>query len=146
MRVLFICTGNTCRSPMAQGLAKRYFPEEVEVFSAGIQAIDGDKVSKNAVSILNEKSIDISQHQAVKLTRDMIASADHVFTMTRSQERLLSAAYPEFADKIQCLGDIGPDRKEIPDPWGGSIAVYRACAQDIEEKLLRLSSELKMRR
>lgn len=142
MKLLFVCTGNTCRSPMAQGLAKLYFPSEVEVISAGINALEGVEASLNAVKVLQEKGIDISVHKAVRLTKDMIASADHVLTMTKSQKEYLSSNHPEFSEKIKCLGHMSSPEKEVSDPWGGSITLYRRCAAEIAQQLETIAFKL----
>ncbi|UWG97194.1 low molecular weight protein arginine phosphatase [Dehalobacter sp. DCM] len=133
MKILFVCTGNTCRSPMALGLARLYFPVEHELASAGIHAYTGDAVSRHASEALKEKGIDISRHRATQLIRDSVEHADLILTMTHAQQDLLTEAYPEFQDKIKQIGDWAGLRKEITDPWQGSLATYRQCAADIEE-------------
>jgi protein-tyrosine phosphatase len=127
---------------MAQGLAKLCFGEGFEVMSAGLQAFDGDRVSENAVKVLEEKGIDIGSHRAVRLTADMAAQADFLFTMTRSQAILLTSIYPEFRHKIHCLGDYCGLGKEVSDPWGGSLEHYRTCGAEIEQMLKKVVSVL----
>lgn len=133
MRILFVCTGNTCRSPMALGLARLYFPDEYKLDSAGINAFNGDVVSRHAAETLREKGIDISSHTATRLNSDMLKNADLILTMTKAQELLLAEAYPESRGKIKQLGDWAGLRKEIPDPWQGSLETYRLCAAELEE-------------
>lgn len=142
MKILFVCTGNTCRSPMAQGLAGLYLSDEYEISSAGIDASDGDCVSENAVKALRGKGIDISAHKAVRLRRELIASVDYVFTMTRSQEAYLSCTYPEFKEKFMLLGDWINSGREIPDPWLGSYESYQCCAQELEEIIKSVSKRV----
>ncbi|RNC28894.1 MAG: Protein-arginine-phosphatase [Candidatus Dichloromethanomonas elyunquensis] len=127
---------------MAQGLAKRCFSEEVEVFSAGINAFEGDCISKNAAAVLMEKGIDISQHKAVKLTKELIENVDLVFSMTKAQELFLSHGYPHYRKKIRCLGYLSDPPKEVSDPWGSSLETYRRCAQEIEQMLIEISRKL----
>ncbi|NLI91095.1 MAG: low molecular weight protein arginine phosphatase [Peptococcaceae bacterium] len=141
MRLLFVCTGNTCRSPMAQGLAKLYFSNKVEVVSAGINAFETEPVSSNAQKVLWEKGIDISEHRAVRCSKELIEGADFIFTMTKAQESYLSCTYPQYKDKIRCLGYLSGD-KEVPDPWGGSIETYRRCAIEMEKMLGKIAQEL----
>lgn len=142
MKILFVCTGNTCRSPMAQGLAGFYLTNEYEIFSAGIDAFDGDCVSENAVKALRGKGIDISGHKAVRLRRELITHADYVFTMTRSQEAYLSRTYPEFKEKFMLLGDWTNSCREISDPWLGSYESYQDCAQELEEIIKTMAKSL----
>lgn len=143
MRILFVCTGNTCRSPMAQGLAQKYFPEGTEILSAGLHALPGDKVSDNAVSALKEHGIDISGHTATRLHKELLESADYVFTMTKAQQQYLTSSYPEYADKIMTLGGFLGIGKDISDPWGGSLEDYRVCAQELQELIARLAESIK---
>lgn len=142
MKILFVCTGNTCRSPLAQGLAKNYFPDD-EILSSGINAYEGQSVSENAVQALREKNIDISKNKAVQLQEHLLSTADYVFTMTKSHELYLVSAYPEFSAKIKRLGDFVGFDKDILDPWGGSLDEYRCCANELEELLKILTERLK---
>lgn len=142
MKILFVCTGNTCRSPLAQGLAKNYFPED-EILSSGINAYEGQPVSENAVQVLKEKKIDISNNKAAKLHEQLLSTADYVFTMTKSHELYLVNVYPEFRSKIKRLGDFVGQDKDILDPWGGSLEDYRCCANQLEELLKVLAERLK---
>lgn len=139
MKILFVCTGNTCRSPMARGLAELYLPEEFEVFSAGINALEGDQASPKAVEVLKEKGIDLSRHTAVRVTEGMLRSADYIFTMTKSQEECLGGLYPECRDKIKALGQWLGSVKEVIDPWGGSLEVYDRCMRDLDEMVKALA-------
>jgi len=131
MKLLFICTGNTCRSPMAQGLARIYFPDDYEILSAGINANEGESISNHAAAVLKEKGLDMSGHRAVRLTEEMLEYADDIFTMTRSQANHLKNLYPQHCSKIKTLGSRAG--QEINDPWGGSLEEYRRCARQIEE-------------
>lgn len=142
MKILFVCTGNTCRSPMAQGLARAFFPPGIEILSAGVNAFQQDPVSQNAVKVLKEKGIDISDHTAVRVNKGILDSADYVFTMTKSQERYLRKLYPEYIDKIASLGGWSGSGEDISDPWGGSVQAYKQCAMEIEELLLHVAEKL----
>ncbi len=142
MKLLFVCTGNTCRSPMAEGLAKLYFSQEVEIASAGLHAFDGDEASPNAVTVIKEKGIDLSKHSAKRLTRDMMDSAELILTMTHSQERYMMSMYPEYKEIVFCLGSFCRSGKEVPDPFGGSIEMYRECAEELEQMIKALVLQL----
>lgn len=143
MKILFVCTGNTCRSPLAQGLAKNLFPEDFEVLSAGINAIEGQPVSENTVQVLKEKNIDISNNKAVKIQEQLLNTADYIFTMTKNHELYLVNVYPGFRSKINRLGDFVDNNKDILDPWGGSLDDYRCCANELEAMLNILAKRLK---
>jgi len=127
---------------MAQGLAQKSFSNGFEIFSAGINAIEGDTVSEHAAAVLKEKGIDISNHLAVKLTKEMLKYADYIFTMTDSQTIYLKKSYPEYGNKIKTLGSWVGCGKEVSDPWGGSIDRYRCCAQELEQMLITAYKKL----
>lgn len=142
MRILFVCSGNTCRSPIAAGLARQCLGPGFEIRSAGIYARDRDTVNKKAVQVLSEKGIDISGHQVVRLTGEMLIWADLVFTMTRSQAIELIRCYPDLSPKIMCLGDWLGSGEDVPDPWGGSLEIYRECALTLESILKKIAAKL----
>lgn len=144
MKILFVCSGNTCRSPMAEGLARQVFGPEVEVESAGIWARDGDLVSDEAVEALREKGIDITAHRARRITRQILAEADWIIPMTEEHEKQLTQAFPEFKEKIRRIGAWSSRTKnrEIRDPFGYPVEVYRKSANDIESLLLEIKEQL----
>ncbi|NLO97307.1 MAG: low molecular weight protein arginine phosphatase [Peptococcaceae bacterium] len=140
MKLLFVCTGNTCRSPMAMGLARKYFPPEVEIYSAGIYAWEGQRVSEQAVEALKKKGIDISSHRAKKLTKEMLAEADYILTMTLAQADELRDVYPQYKEKIKTLGAWVGSEKEVPDPIGKPLEVYCSCARTLEQ-MIKVAAE-----
>ncbi|MGB9791372.1 MAG: low molecular weight protein arginine phosphatase [Thermacetogeniaceae bacterium] len=111
-RILFVCTGNTCRSPMAEHIARRLLEEkglrgEIEVASAGLAALPGAPASAEARDVLRGMGIDLSGHQAVQLSRKQVEDADLIFTMTASQKRQLLELYPEARGKVFVLKEYG---------------------------------------
>ena len=146
MKIVFVCSGNTCRSPMAEGLAKKYFPREFKVFSAGINAYPGCSANDKAILAMSEKGIDITTHKAVMLDRDKLASADLVIVMTKDQQQYLLRSYSEYKDKITVIAGLAGKDQEIPDPWGGSQENYRRCAQDLEDLIIIIAAGLKKRK
>lgn len=132
MRILFVCTGNTCRSPMAEGILKKICAEngvEAEVSSAGIAAATGSPPSKNAEKVMKDRGIDISGHVARQITEDDLRLADRIYTMTAGHKAIIDQAAPQYADKVSVLGG------GIPDPYGGDEDVYSACADSIEHSI-----------
>lgn len=122
MNVIFICTGNTCRSPMAAGYLRSFRLFNVTVHSRGLFA-DGSPVSANSAAVMSEMGIDISEHISHSLTKDDL-SADLFICMSSShREALLSLGLPN--EKVFVLGS------GISDPYGGSLTVYRACRDEI---------------
>lgn len=128
--IIFVCTGNTCRSPMAEALFKANLTTDerskIEVKSYGLSAFGGDSASENAIKIMCERNIDISAHRSTPLSQFAVDNADLIVTMTDSHTNaLLSVGVPN--EKIITLN--------IPDPFGGGLDDYRRCADEIETKL-----------
>ncbi len=137
MKILFVCTGNTCRSPMAEGIFKEITKElkpQLDVASAGIMAYNGDSVSENAVIACKDYNADISAHKAKQITMDDALTTDLFVCMTSSHSNALINAGID-GNKICTL--------DVSDPYGGNIEIYRACCKEIYEKLLTLKESLK---
>ncbi|MBN1556126.1 MAG: threonylcarbamoyl-AMP synthase [Phycisphaerae bacterium] len=142
-KIGFICTGNTCRSPMAAGLAKKILAEQLdcdvkdlktkglEVVSAGIFAANGLSASPEAVQAVKQRGGDISHHKSRKLTADLIKSCDLLFCMTASHRDGARSLAGDAATKI-CLLD---NEAEVPDPIGGGMDVYERTAEHIEHAI-----------
>jgi protein-tyrosine phosphatase len=142
--MVFVCTGNTCRSPMAeclmkQRLAKRLKcqPAELEdrgvlILSAGIQAMAGGRATPEAVQDMNDWGLDLSQHESQPLVDRLARFADLILTMTRSHRDAIVSQWPSAAARTQVLSRDGSD---LPDPIGGPIEHYRRCAEFIDAQL-----------
>lgn len=132
--LLFVCTGNTCRSPMAEALAKARLPKTWSVESAGLFA-DGSPIASHALAALSERGIQADGYQSKQLTQGLCEQADCIVCMTPShREALLAAGIAP--SKIRLLGG------GIPDPFGGSLDDYRACRDAIDTALGPLLEEL----
>ncbi|WP_338824311.1 Protein-arginine-phosphatase [Moorella humiferrea] len=141
--ILFICTGNTCRSSMAAAIARRLNEERgfnIAIASAGLAAREGDPATAEAVQAVAEMGIELGDHRARRVTEEMIEDAELILTMTRAHKELLLYLYPAARDKTYTLkeyvrlegGENGEDY-DIPDPIGGSLEVYRATAAVLAE-------------
>ncbi len=137
--VLFVCTGNVCRSPMAEGLFEHAVRGRgaYRVLSAGVGAVDGQPASEYAVRALRELGLDISPHRSRHLTADVVAQANYIFGMTHSHVDAIMLLYPQAAEKTFLLREFDETldafENDISDPIGGSYEVYRNCRDQIEQ-------------
>lgn len=122
-KIIVICTGNTCRSPMAKGIIEKIIAdhkiEGVTIDSMGLSAFDGDGASKQAIDALKEIGVDISDHRSKRVMLDDIIKADSIYVMTLQHKLVIVDAYPEIENKIIVM--------DIPDPFGLSFAKYCEC-------------------
>jgi protein-tyrosine phosphatase len=148
--MVFVCSGNTCRSPMAAALASRILadrlhvrPEElplrhVVVQSAGVHAVRGMRAAEEAVETVQEYKADLSGHYSQPATPDVLRRADVIYTMTGAHRDELLAMYPAGRSKIQRLDPEG----DVPDPIGAGLSVYQAVAERLWELLEERLGEL----
>ena len=142
--ILMVCTGNTCRSPMAELLMRHRLAthlgcqmdeldeQGVQVMSAGIAAMPGGRPSHEAVDIMKERQLDLSSHLSQPVSSHLARHADLIFTMTRSHRDAVIQQLPEAAS---CVHLLHMDEKDISDPIGSSIDIYHQCADQMDEQL-----------
>ncbi len=134
MKILFVCTGNTCRSPMAQAIAQNLY-KDFEFSSAGLCANENDTATENAVVAIKEKGLDISSHCSKQLTMELIDSVDFIVPMTSSHTQMLLLAGVN-ENKILKFDE------EIADPFGCSLEVYKNCSMQIEKNIKNTIGEM----
>ncbi|KKI89692.1 phosphatase [Bacillus sp. SA1-12] len=144
--VLFVCTGNTCRSPMAEALLKHLkSSDQLDVKSAGVFAIDGSHATRYAQEALNEKGISCD-HQSSSLSEEIVDWATIILTMTNQHKQSVIEIYPHAGRKTYTLSEYVSDRdeerKEITDPFGGHLDTYRQTLADLEEHIYKLVNKL----
>jgi RpiB/LacA/LacB family sugar-phosphate isomerase len=137
--ILFICTGNVCRSPMAEGLFRRavHGRGEFRVLSAGLGAVNGQPPTPHSVTAMRELGIDISGQRSRQLTGDLVRQADFIFGMTHGHVDTIALMYPQAAEKTFLLREfdesLEPYEKDISDPIGSPYQIYAGCRDQIEQ-------------
>lgn len=151
--VLFVCTGNTCRSSMAEAIAKALWTRlgdkrlPLEFSSAGVAAFPGMNASDHAIAVLREVGIDLTSHRSRPLNSELVEKVDLILAMTRRHRDYILSLVPEAASKVHLLAEYAfPESvsSDIPDPFGGPVEVYRQVASDLETAIIRVLERIQL--
>mgnify|MGYP000988672084 FL=1 len=154
MNILFVCTGNTCRSSMAEGIFNDLLKDSNKnIFSssAGIRAYEGEKANEKSILLLNARGIDISSHRAKQLTADIIANSDIILTMTAYHKDIIINSVPEAENKVYTLKEyayiingeeINKNNLDIADPYGMDYNAYETSMKEIETEIKKIINNI----
>ncbi len=139
-RILFVCTGNVCRSPMAAALfnAKARHLGENQAYvarSAGTWALENQPASGHAITVMAQRGIDLTAHRGQIITRKLIEQAAVVIVMTGSHRDALTSEFPAARGKLHLMSELMDRTFDIADPYGGTLAEYQDCAASLEKMI-----------
>ncbi len=148
MKILFVCLGNTCRSPIAEGLGKKraagHGLNEWEIESAGTLGLIGEPASENAILACEEMGVNIGGHRSRGVTPELLRSFDYVFGMENAQIDYCKELAPGISSRIFLIGGFGSGAKneEVPDPVGSDLRNFRKTRDLIREHIERIFPEI----
>ncbi|MGE5674888.1 MAG: low molecular weight protein arginine phosphatase [Mycobacterium leprae] len=147
-RVLIVCSGNTCRSPMAAALLDKLWRQsnpawELSIVSAGTSAYPGAEASQHALTAMQKRQIDLSGHRSRMVDDALLSSVDLVLTMTHRHKEHILNLMPELAGRVFAMGEYAGDNRDVPDPFGGSLSVYEETADAMARLLTKVVDRIK---
>jgi protein-tyrosine-phosphatase len=149
INILFVCSGNTCRSPMAEAMLKSKLPEEIKsaylITSAGTEALEGLPATAHAAQAMHEEGIDLSAHRSRPITERLIERADLILALSRQHREFIETNFPEASGKTFLFAEYADKSAKgigIPDPIGGPLEDYRHIRDRIKEYILRLVAKM----
>ncbi len=142
-QVLFVCAGNTCRSPLAAALLRRALVEapQIRVESAGVVAVPGSPATRHAVRVAADAGLDLASHRARRVDDPLLATSDLILTMDSYELEVVRQRVPAASERAWLLTDYARGKSSgegIPDPFGGSLEAYEECLRRLGEHVARI--------
>lgn len=148
MKIMFVCTGNICRSAMAEALLKKMAKEknkEIEIHSCGTTAYPGDTCTEEAIKVMEEYKINMKKHRATHIKQSKIEEMDLILCATTSHKNSVISLYPELQGKVYTIKEYAQENVQEPDiadPWGYNIQIYKQCAKEIKDNLEKIIEKI----
>lgn len=137
MKIMFVCTGNICRSAMADAFTRKK-EKNIQVFSAGTDAEDGARCPHNTIEAMMEYDIDMRQHRATNIMSSKVKEMNLILCATTNHKRRIISIFPELSERTYTMKEyVGMDNNgtdmNVSDPWGYDLFTYRKCATEIDK-------------
>lgn len=142
MKIVFVCTGNTCRSPMAEAFLNNYTNNHISI-SAGINAFENQSASKGSKFAMNEEGINLEFHKSKNINEAIMKENDLILTMTMSHKNILNHYFPEYREKIFTLSEYVKEKQDVLDPFGSDLKTYIIVKDQIKNLIKKLIQQLR---
>ena len=148
MKLMFICTGNICRSAMAHVMLEeqtKKMNKKIKIYSCGVYAEEGVRSTEQAIKVMKEYNIDLTRHRATHIRKSDIENMDLILCATTAHKNHVTSLYPKLKDRVYTMKEYAGYSKndlDIKDPWGYNLETYKRCAEEINECLKKIMEKI----